>query len=153
MVSGIELEQYSTGHEMLNQQWESQILPNTNLNPLEKTSRYIQLGNFTLLHTTRHTYFKKRGWFLLVTSDLERRACFHVASCPPSWLVGWWHKIRWFQQSTDCRKEVEVVMSVKSSWSLEEFLGSTHHWLGGMLTLSCRHWWSQIQNPAEYFSG
>jgi len=50
MVSGIELEKYSTGHEMLNQQWESQIFPNTNLKPLEKTSRYIQLGNFTLLH-------------------------------------------------------------------------------------------------------
>ena len=29
---------------------------------------------------------------------------------------------------------------------------STHHWNGGMLTLSCRHYWFHIQNATQYFS-
>ena len=48
-MAGIELENYASGHEMSNQQTEKQSFPNTNLDRLGKTARYLQLGSFTFV--------------------------------------------------------------------------------------------------------
>ena len=48
-MAGVELEQYATGNEMSNQQSEKQSFPNTNLDRLGKTGRYLQPGSFTFL--------------------------------------------------------------------------------------------------------
>ena len=50
MVAGSELEQYATGNEMSNQKSEKQSFPNTNLDRLVKTGRYLQLCSFIFLH-------------------------------------------------------------------------------------------------------
>ena len=46
-MAGNELENYATLHEMSNQQSEKQSFPNTNLDRLGKTGRYLQLRSFT----------------------------------------------------------------------------------------------------------
>ena len=46
-MAGIELQKYATVHEMSNQQSEKQRFPNTNLDRLGKTGRYLQLRSFT----------------------------------------------------------------------------------------------------------
>ena len=49
MMAGIKLQNYATVHEMSNQQSEKQSFPNTNLDRLGKTARYLQLRSFTFL--------------------------------------------------------------------------------------------------------
>ena len=46
---GIELRNYATVHKMSNQQSEKKSFPNTNLDRLGKTGRYLQLRSFTFL--------------------------------------------------------------------------------------------------------
>ena len=48
-MAGVELEQYATGNKMSNQKSEKQSFPNTNLDRLGKTGRYLQLGSLTFL--------------------------------------------------------------------------------------------------------
>ena len=48
-MAGVELEQYAIGNEMSNHKSEKQSFPNTNLDRLGKTGRYLQLGSFTFL--------------------------------------------------------------------------------------------------------
>ena len=49
-MAGVEQEQYATGNQMSNHKSEKQSFPNTNLDRLGKTGRYLQqLGSFTFL--------------------------------------------------------------------------------------------------------
>ena len=46
-MAGVELDRCATVHEMSNQQSEKQSFPNTNMDRLGKTGRYLQLRSFT----------------------------------------------------------------------------------------------------------
>ena len=49
MMGGNELRNYATVHRMSHQQSEKKSFPNTNLDRLGKTGRYLQLRSFTTL--------------------------------------------------------------------------------------------------------
>ena len=49
MMAGVELDRCASGHEVSNQQSEKKSFPNTNLDRLGKTGRYLQLRSFTFL--------------------------------------------------------------------------------------------------------
>ena len=71
-MAGIELDKYATVHEMSNQQSEKQSFPNTNLDRLGKTGRYLQLRSFTFF----------------AMHDLYSGSCPKVVSLTQLWRCG-----------------------------------------------------------------
>ena len=49
MMAGVELDRCANGHDVSNQQSEKKTFPNTKLDRLGKTGRYLQLRSFTTL--------------------------------------------------------------------------------------------------------
>ena len=49
MMAGVELDRCASGHEVSNQQSEKKSFPNTNLDCLGKTGRYLQLRSINFL--------------------------------------------------------------------------------------------------------
>ena len=49
MMAGVELDRCASGHEVSNQQSEKKSFPNTNMDRLGKTGRYLQLRSITFL--------------------------------------------------------------------------------------------------------